>query len=90
MLANPIIQKGLDAGAKKDFAASISYFEQALKIDNRNAETLYNIGGAYYSLNDFANAEKPWQQCLAINPLHQQAKAGLNAATNQLQLLKIK
>ncbi|MBL0053124.1 MAG: tetratricopeptide repeat protein [Bacteroidetes bacterium] len=90
MLANPIIQKGLDAGAKKDFAASISYFEQALKIDNRNAETLYNIGGAYYSLNDFANAEKYWQQCLAINPLHQQAKAGLNAATNQLQLLKIK
>lgn len=84
MLATPIINKGLQAGAAKDFEASIKYFEQAVKIDPANAEVYYNLGGAYYSIGNLTKAIESWKYCLALNPSHAEATNGLAAAQKQM------
>ncbi len=48
---------------------AVKAFEQAAKVDQTHAQSLFNLGVVYrYDLQDFAKAKEAWQRYLQINP----------------------
>jgi cytochrome c-type biogenesis protein CcmH/NrfG len=84
LMAGYFLQQGLAFGVKKDFDNAIKFFNQSLDLDSTQADTWYNLGGAYYSLGLYSNAVTAWQKTLQINPNHQQAAAGYQAAKSRI------
>jgi protein O-mannosyl-transferase len=77
VLSNVYIQQGFaDAGAKNIQNAAY-WFERASRIYPQDPEIWYNLGGAAFSLGDFAKAKMAFEKCLQLNPNHAQAKNGL-------------
>ncbi|GDX52972.1 hypothetical protein LBMAG27_20190 [Bacteroidota bacterium] len=70
---------GLGEGAKKNFNQSIYFIRKAISIDETNTEYWYNLGGAYFTINNIDSAEISFANALKLNPNHKQAKQGLDA-----------
>ena len=47
---------------------STYYLESALKINNNHPQTLNNLGGAYFELNEIEKAVKIFERLIKINP----------------------
>jgi len=45
----------------RDFEDSVQFYQEALKIDPKDALGYYNLGCAYYEMSDFAKAEENWK-----------------------------
>jgi lysophospholipase L1-like esterase len=53
---------------------AIRYLETSLKYDNKDAQTYFNITGAYAQKKEFNNALESIRKCLQINPDFQRAE----------------
>jgi hypothetical protein len=67
------------------YPEAIAEFKRGLAIDSTNAELWYNMGGAYYSSQQFADAISSWQMALKLKPDYTQAKQGMQAAMGVMQ-----
>jgi tetratricopeptide (TPR) repeat protein len=77
VLSNVYIQQAF-ADAKANNVANAAYwFHRASKIYPGDQEIWYNLGGAAFSMKDYARAKFAFEQCLRLNPNHAQAKNGL-------------
>lgn len=69
--------------AANNLPAAIEYFYKAVQFRPEAADYWYNLGGALYTSQRYAEARSAFEQTLQINPNHQQAQQGLSAV-NQL------
>jgi Tfp pilus assembly protein PilF len=84
VLATHYYQEGLKEATDKKYEECISDFLKAYQYDSLNADICYNMGGVYFTINDFANAKLYWEKTLQLNPANQQAAGGLQAANQKL------
>ena len=84
VLSDYYFQQGLKKGTEKNYSGCIADLLHAYRYDSLNAELNYNLGGVYFTVNDFANAKFYWEKTLQINPSNQQALSGLQAANQRL------
>ena len=69
---------------RRDFAAAADKFDQALKIDPKNANTWNGLGWARLNGGDPAEAEKAFAECVKLEPKHGAALNGVgNIAFNR-------
>jgi protein O-mannosyl-transferase len=77
VLSNVYVNQAFaDAKAGKTNYAAY-WFERASKIYPQDPEIWYNLGGAAFSMQDYAKAKMAFERCLQIKPDHQNAKNGL-------------
>jgi tetratricopeptide (TPR) repeat protein len=89
VLSTMYLNEGLKFGVEKNYQASINSFNKSVKYNPNNADAWYNLGGALISINNFDEAEKAWQKCIAIKPDYPQAREGLNfIASRKIQFNK--
>ncbi len=77
VLSNVYIQQAFQDAKDKKLQNSLYWFDRASKIFPQDPEIWYNLGGAAFSLGDYARARSSFERCLQLNPNHAQAKAGL-------------
>lgn len=68
--------------AGTNLAKAIENYYRATKYAPGNADYWYNLGGALFTANRYAEARAAFEQVLQIRPNHSQARQGL-AAVNQ-------
>lgn len=76
ILATGYLNRGLDLGKNHKVMEAIAEMEKAKQIAPNNPEIWYNIGGAYFTINDYQKALEAWGKTLEIKPDHQQAQQG--------------
>lgn len=79
ILSNHYFTAGLKFGTDRNFKESISNMLRALHYDPMNIEILYNLGGAYFTIQKNDSAKYFFQKVLTKNPSYQKAKEGLSA-----------
>lgn len=83
-LAQSFYERGMKEGVEKNYEAAVIDLVKSVKYDPNNADEWYNLGGVYFTLQQFDKAKACWQKTLILNPKHQQASAGLNALPGKL------
>jgi tetratricopeptide (TPR) repeat protein len=78
LLGQVYFQEAMKAGPANPKEA-IRILEKATAVDPANAELWYNLGGASFTVGDFAKARDAWEKTLMIQPGHPQAMNGLAA-----------
>ncbi len=78
-ISDKYFNMGLGEGNKKKYSQSIYYFRKAIAIEATNTEYWYNLGGAYFTINNLDSAEISFATALKLNPNHTQSKQGLDA-----------
>jgi protein O-mannosyl-transferase len=78
LLAAIYFDKGMTIGATNPKEA-ITYLEKAVEISPNNADYWYNLGGACFTVKEYAKARAAWTRCREINPNNVQAQQGLMA-----------
>jgi tetratricopeptide (TPR) repeat protein len=63
---------------KLDFNKAITYFNQAVGLDDRYAEAFMNRGYCYEMLKDFGNAKADYEMVLKLIPNYEKAIEGMN------------
>ena len=73
------IQQGDECLEKQLYEAAIENYNQALQIDNIDANTFYKRGNVFYNLKDYNRAITDYTQAININPNFSKAyiKSGL-------------
>lgn len=66
--ADPIIEQAVKKHGEKDYASAISLYQQALNLVPDNLKVLFNLAGAYYSRQQFPEAQKIYEQLLQKDP----------------------
>ncbi len=68
-------------GKKQKYAESVAEIYKAIKINPKDADLWYNLGGAYFTWKRYDSAYYSWQKTLQIDPNNADAKKGLSALT---------
>jgi tetratricopeptide (TPR) repeat protein len=63
----------------KDAQQAIALLEKAVICDPLNPDLWYNLGGASFTVQNYARAREAWTQTLLLKPDYEQAKQGLAA-----------
>ena len=84
VLSQHFLQIGLKNGVDKNFEASIFNLNKAFRYDSLNAEISYNLGGAYFTINNFKQAKRYFEKTVQLNPANKDAQAGLQVANLKL------
>lgn len=79
LLFDHYYRKGLQAGTERDVPAAIAALEKAVRYGREKADAWYNLGGAYFTAGDTANARASWERALQLDPRNTGAQQGLNA-----------
>ncbi|MBX9724891.1 MAG: tetratricopeptide repeat protein, partial [Candidatus Obscuribacterales bacterium] len=66
--ADPIIDMAVKKHADKDYTSAIALYLQALQIVPDNQKVLFNLAGAYYSRQQFPEAQKLYEQLYQKDP----------------------
>lgn len=61
------------------------YFENALKIDNKNIESHLNLGTVYFKIGNFKKAEEYLEKCLKLNEKNVLCMINLGAVYQKLE-----
>lgn len=77
VLSNVYIQQAFQDAKDKKLQNSLYWFDRASKIFPQDPEIWYNLGGAAFSVGDYARARAAFEKCLQLKPDHAQAKNGL-------------
>jgi protein O-mannosyl-transferase len=78
LLAQVYFNKAMNMGSKQP-AEAIRLLEKATEVDPSNPELWYNLGGASYTVKDYAKARMAWTKALQLKPGYPEAQAGMNA-----------
>lgn len=79
VLAKSFYNDALRSGQKKDFTRCINEFYHSLRYDSVNADTWYNLGGAYFTIQRFDSARVCFTKALQLKPDYEEAARGLGA-----------
>lgn len=79
VLAKSFYNDALRDGQNKNFAKCINKFYRSLRYSNSDADTWYNLGGAYFTTQRFDSARICFTKALELNPNYEQAAKGLSA-----------
>ena len=66
--ADPIISNALAAHKKKDYTTAIELYQQAIALRPKRVELFYNLGGAYYSRQQYNEARAQYAKALELDP----------------------
>lgn len=66
--ADPIIEQAVKKHAEKDYASAIALYQQVLAMVPDNLKVLFNLAGAYYSRQQFPEAQRIYEQLLQKDP----------------------
>lgn len=69
--ADPIIDQAMKKHVEKDYTSAISLYQQALAIVPDSPKVLFNLAGAYYSRQQFPEAQKIYEQLYQKDPKNQ-------------------
>lgn len=75
-LAAAYMGESAELGRAGKLKEAIVKMEKAANINPNDPEIWYNLGGAEYTLKDFAKAKLYFEKCLQLNPNHEQARIG--------------
>lgn len=89
VLANHYFKKGMQLGVEKNYTASIGTMIHALQYDSSNAEILFNLGGAYFTIKNSDSAVYYFEKTLLLSPGYPNATEGLNASKKILSEKKV-
>lgn len=67
------------ASANKDYVLAKSYYLRGLKYQNNNIDILYNLGGLYFTIQQYDSAKYYWTLNEKLNPGHKGTRDGLSA-----------
>lgn len=67
-------------GSKGLYSEAAAVFKKGIAIDSTNPDLWYNLGGAYYSNKQYAEAVDAWRMSLRIRPGYTKAEQGLQSA----------
>lgn len=56
------------AYAAADYATAVHIYEQLLSEHGESAEVYYNLGGAYYKMNEIARSILNYERALLLDP----------------------
>jgi tetratricopeptide (TPR) repeat protein len=81
VLALMYLNKGNQAAAApgKDYALAKQYYLRGYRYQQNNSEILYNLGGLYFTIQQFDSARYYWSLNTQFNPKHEGTRQGLNA-----------
>jgi protein O-mannosyl-transferase len=83
LIAEDYMRKGWqEYGRAKMYPQAINEFLKGIAIDSSDADLWYNLGGAYYSNQQYNEAVRAWQMTLKIQPGYVKAQQGLSALMN--------
>ncbi|HEY0030356.1 MAG TPA: tetratricopeptide repeat protein [Bacteroidia bacterium] len=82
LLGATYYNEGMSIGGKNPQEA-IKWLEKAVEVDPGNVEYWYNIGGASFTIKDYAKARNAWTKALQLKPDHLQAQEGMAALPAQ-------
>ncbi|MFH1995478.1 MAG: tetratricopeptide repeat protein [Candidatus Omnitrophota bacterium] len=69
--------RGVEASKSGDLEKGLTFFKKAVSIDPGHAESLNNLGYAYYSSGNVDEARKAFVKTLEIDPGHKKARMNL-------------
>ena len=69
------------------YPEAIAEFKKGIAIDSTNYDLWYNLGGAYFSNKQFAEAIDAWKMSLKIRPGYVKAEQGMQAAMANLNAM---
>lgn len=78
------LKQGDDCFEKKQYKAAINHYNQALKLNSKDADTYYKRGLARYHLGDYEEAIADYTQVIQINPYYGKVYTKLGLARYQL------
>jgi len=61
---------GVLHGLKKDYDIALDYFKKALEMNNKNADTFFNLSLTYSNLGIKEEARKMLEKAKLLNPLY--------------------
>jgi hypothetical protein len=79
LLSQMYFQKGIAVGQSGHAREGIVYMKKALKHDSMNADIWYNLGGAYFTIQQYDSAKYAWLKTLQYKPDNADAQRGLQA-----------
>ncbi len=72
-------RSGLKAGVDRDNAKAIADLRKAVRYGSLKVDAWYNLGGAYFTTGDTAEARTCWERTLQLDPRNMAAQQGLAA-----------
>ena len=72
--AKRLYKEGVKYGLAGLFAQAAQMFEQAVKLDPRNADAHFGLGHAYFDLQQWKNAIRGFERAYELNPRDEQAR----------------
>lgn len=69
--ADPIIEQGMKKQTEKDYASAIALYQNALVLVPDNLKLLYNLAAAYFSRQQYPEAQKIFEQLVQKDPKNQ-------------------
>ncbi len=82
------LHEGMKYGVDKKYELSIRTMLHALQYDSLNAEILFNLGGAYFTIQNADSAIYYFQKTLLKNPDYPNASNGLQSAMHLQEIKK--
>jgi protein O-mannosyl-transferase len=79
LLSKMYFSKGLELGKTGNPRLGVIYMRKALRHDSTNGDIWYNIGGAYFTMQQYDSAQYAWMKTLQYQPENADAKRGLSA-----------
>ena len=81
-------QAGVEALREKDADRALVSFRQCLEIDSENAPCHWEIGWAYYLLNDWDQVVHHWERVLELEPARSDVGDHLATAKASKQMVR--
>ncbi|BAZ21868.1 TPR repeat-containing protein [Kalymmatonema gypsitolerans NIES-4073] len=78
------VKQGDESFEKKQYNAAINHYNQALKLNSKDADTYYKRGLAYYHLGNYEKAIADYTQVIQINPYYGKVYTKLGLARYHL------
>lgn len=82
---NHAFQQGSQAYAKGDYATAIAKWQSILKDGQESGELYYNIGNAYYRMDDFSHAILNYERAKRLMPRDQDTRENLALAYSKTE-----
>ena len=83
LISTYYLLKGLKNGSEGNYKEAVSNLNIAFNYDTSNTETIYNLGGAYFSIQNYDSAKYFFERTLERKPDFQKAKDGLQVIEMQ-------